>query len=51
MRKFYISKDGVKIKETYVEKDAKKYKKKGYRVLARKVIRRTNDRKFLQLDK
>ena len=51
MKKFYISKDGVKIKETYVEKDAKRYEKKGYRVLGRRVIRRTNDRKLLQLDK
>jgi len=46
-KKFYISKDGVKIKETYVEKDAKRYEKKGYRVLGRRVIRRTNDRKIL----
>ena len=51
MKKFYISKDGVKIKETYVEKDAKRYAKKGYRVLGRKVTRRTNDRKILRLDK
>tara|TARA_Y100001937_G_scaffold7893_1_gene9946 strand:- start:1088 stop:1243 length:156 start_codon:yes stop_codon:yes gene_type:complete len=51
VKKFYIFKDGDKIKETYVEKDAKRYKKKGYKVLARKVTRRTNDRKFLQLDK
>ena len=47
MKKFYISKNGVKIKETYVEKDAKRYEKKGYRVLGRRVIRRTNDRKIL----
>ena len=47
MKKFYISKDGVKIKETYVEKDAKRYEKNGYRVLGRRVIRRTNDRKIL----
>ena len=46
-KKFCISKDGVKIKETYVEKDAKRYEKKGYRVLGRRVIRRTNDRKIL----
>lgn len=51
MKKFYISKDGVKIKETYVERDAKRYEKKGYRVTSRRVTRRTNDRKLLQLDK
>jgi hypothetical protein len=51
MKKFYISKNGIKIKETYVEKDAKKYEQKGYRVLSRRVTRRTNDRKLLQLDK
>ena len=51
MKKFYISKDGIKIKETYVEKDARKYEDKGYKVWARKVTRRTNDRKLLQLDK
>lgn len=51
MKKFYISKDGVKIKETYVEKDAKRYEKEGYKVLGRKVTRRTNDRKILRLDK
>tara|TARA_R100000654_G_scaffold71171_1_gene101889 strand:+ start:531 stop:686 length:156 start_codon:yes stop_codon:yes gene_type:complete len=51
MKKFYISKDGVKIKETYVEKDAKRYEKNGYKVVARKVTRRTNDRKILRLDK
>ena len=51
MKKFYISKDGVKIKETYVEKDAKRYEQNGYRVLSRRVTRRKNDRKLLQLDK
>jgi len=51
MKKFYISKDGVKIKETYVEKDAKRYEKNGYRVTSRRVTRRKNDRKLLQLDK
>ena len=51
MKKFYISKDGDKIKETYVEKEAKKYEQKGYRVLSRRVTRRKNDRKLLQLDK
>ena len=43
MKKFYISKDGVKIKETYVERDAKRYEKEGYKVLGRKVTSRTND--------
>ena len=51
MNKFYIYKDGAKIKETYVEKDAKRYEKNGYKVVARKVTRRTNDRKILRLDK
>jgi hypothetical protein len=51
VKKFYISKNGIKIKETYVQKDAKRYEEKGYKVLSRTVTRRTNDRKFLRMDK
>ena len=36
-KKFYIyDKDKKRIKETYVEKDAKKYEQKGYRVISRR---------------
>jgi len=36
-KKFYIyDKDKKRIKETYVEKDAMKYKEKGYRVTSRR---------------
>ena len=41
-KKFYIyDKDKKRIKETYVEKDAMKYKEKGYRVTSRR--RRVKD--------
>ena len=40
-KKFYIyDKDRKRIKETYVEKDAKKYEAKGYKVTSR---RKTKD--------
>ena len=39
-KKFYIyDKDKKKIKETYVEKDAMKYKEKGYRVITRRRVK------------
>jgi hypothetical protein len=39
-KKFYIyDKDKKRIKETYVEKDAKKYEKQGYRVTSRRKIK------------
>ena len=39
-KKFYIyDKDKKKIKETYVEKDAKKYEQKGYKVTSRRRIK------------
>ena len=50
-RKYYIFKDNKLIRETYVEKDAKRYEKQGFKVKSRKVTRRTNDRKLLQMDK
>ncbi len=41
-KKFYIyDKDKKRIKETYVEKDARKYEKKGYKVVGRR--RRKHD--------
>ncbi len=39
-KKFYIyDKDKKKIKETYVKKDAMKYKEKGYRVTSRRRVK------------
>ena len=39
-KKFYIyDKDKKRIKETYVEKDAKKYEKQGYKVVCRRRIK------------
>ena len=39
-KKFYIyDKDKKRIKTTYVEKDAKKYEQKGYRVTSRRKIK------------
>ena len=39
-KKFYIyDKDKKRIKETYVEKDAKKYEKQGYKVTSRRKIK------------
>ena len=39
-KKFYIyDKDKKRIKETYVEKDAKKYEAKGYKVTSRRRIK------------
>jgi len=49
-RKYYIYEDKKLIRETYVEKDAKRYEKQGFKVRSR-TRRKTNDRKLLQLDK
>ena len=39
-KKFYIyDKDKKRIKETYVEKEANKYKEKGYRVTSRRRVK------------
>jgi hypothetical protein len=39
-KKFYIyDKDMKKIKETYVEKDARRYEKQGYKVTSRRKIK------------
>ena len=51
MTKYYIyDKDGVKIKETYIAKDAKRYKDKGFKVTHR-TKGGNRDRKLLRVDK
>ena len=45
-----IDKDGVKIKETYIAKDAKRYKDKGFKVRHR-TKGGSRDRKLLRVDK
>jgi len=50
MTKFYIYKDGKLFKETYIVKDAKRYKDKGYKVTHR-TKGGTRDRKLLRVDK
>jgi len=50
MTKYYIYKDGIKIKETYVAKDAKRYKDKGFKVTQRTKGEK-RDRKLLRVDK
>ena len=50
MTKYYIYKDGKLIKETYVSKDAKRYKDKGFKVRHR-TKGGSRDRKLLRVDK
>ena len=50
MTKFYIYKDGKLFKETYIAKDAKRYKDKGFKV-THKTKGGKRDRRLLQVDK